>query len=107
MPELRRLDEDDPPIVRRPHPFDQAVLGHSVDDPGRVRQGDVEELGDPAHRHRAVLLELPEDVNLGHADALLHELLGRGAAKFPERPADIGQDRPDQVVAGLTEVRMT
>ena len=101
MPRADGWIEDDPPIIRRPDPFDQPMLGHPVDDPGRVRQGHVEDLGNPAHRHGAVLLELPQDVDLGHADALLDELLGRSTAKLAERPADIGQDRPDQLFTGF------
>ena len=49
--------------------LDEAALLHPVDEPGGVRERDVEQVGQPAHRHLAVVLEQVHDVELGHADA--------------------------------------
>ena len=49
-------DEHDPAVARDADAFDEPSLLDPVDQTGRVRQRDVEHLGQPAHRHLAVAL---------------------------------------------------
>ena len=51
-----------------------------------------EELGEPAHRHLAVVLEQPQDVHLAHAHVALDEPAHRGAAQLADPAADFCQD---------------
>ena len=62
-------DQDDPAVLGDAGPFDEAALLDPVDETGRVRQRDVEHVGQTAHRHLAAPLERVQDVELSHADA--------------------------------------
>ena len=93
-------DEDDPAVVRDADPLDETALLHPVDEPGGVRQRDVEELGEAAHRELAGLFEAPHDVEMRHADPLLHEPTGRRAADQAHRAIQLVDDAGDRRPAG-------
>ncbi len=92
----RRLDQDEAPIVGDADALDEVVRLHPVDEPCRVRHRDAEELGEAAHRHRTVVLEEPQDVELAHADLALDEAAHRGAAELADPAADFCQDGVDR-----------
>ncbi len=92
MPRRGDPDEDDPSVVRDADALDEASLFHPVDDPGRVAERNVEELGHPAHRQIAVMLEQPHDVHVGHADPGLDEAAGTRAAESRDHVVDAGGD---------------
>jgi hypothetical protein len=72
------------------------VLLHPIDDPGGIRERDVEQVREPAHRHRPVVLEQPQDVHLRHADVALDELAHRRALELADPPIDFCQDGVDR-----------
>ena len=76
-------------------PGDEPALLHPVDETGRVGQGHVEVVREPAHRQLARLLEPPHDVEMRHADALLHHPAGRGAAEEAHRTVQLVEDARD------------
>ena len=76
-----------------PAPFDETSLLDAIDQPGRVREGHVEHLGQPAHRHLAVALEQMHDVELRHADAEANQALAADAFELGHRRPEIGDDR--------------
>ena len=55
-----------------------------------------DELGEPAHRHRAVVLEQPQDMQLAHAHVALDEPAHRVAAQLSDPAADFCQDGLDR-----------
>ena len=77
-PGVGRVDEDDPPVRRVVAALDEAALLHPVDDAGRAGDRDVERLGEPAHRQRALGLEDRQDVEVDEAE--------RAAQPAPEQP---------------------
>src|SRR3954447_15013182 len=85
-------DQDDAAVVRKPDPLDVATLLEAIDDPGRVGERHIEQLGDPAHRHRTVMPEHREHVEMGHADPELHETLRADALELRERLAELGDE---------------
>ena len=92
MPLRRDADEDDAPVVGHADALDEPSLLHPVDDPGGVAERDVEQLGEPAHRQVAVVLEQPHDVHVGHAHAGLDEAARTGAAESRDHVVDAGGD---------------
>jgi len=85
-------DADDASVVRNADPLDQAALLHPIDDAGGVAVGDIEELGQPAHRKVSVVLEQPHDMHVGHAHSRLHEAAGAGAAESRDHVVDARGD---------------
>jgi hypothetical protein len=77
-------NEHDAPIVRMSYPLDEAALFHAVDETGRVRIRDVEELRDPAHRQIAVALEHRHHVEMAHRHPVPDEALTGDAAQFAQ-----------------------
>lgn len=74
-------DKDNSTIIRDPHPLDEALFLHPIDDPGGVAEGDVDQVRHPAHRELAMVLEDPQDVHVRHAHPELHEPARAGAAE--------------------------
>ena len=97
----RRLDEDEATVVGDARTLDEPMLLHAIDDPRRVRERDPDELGQPAHRHRAVVLEQPQDVELAHAHMALDELAHGVAAQLADPAVDFCQDGFDRRGPGL------
>jgi hypothetical protein len=105
-----RLDEHEPTIVGHARALDEPVLLHPIDDPGRIRDGHADELCEAAHRHRAVVLEQPQDMQLAHAHVALDEAAHRVAAQLTNPRPDFCQDglggRPvGLVVRGVGGIR--
>ena len=86
-------DEDHAAVVGDARALDEAPLLHAVDDPGGVRHRGVEDLGQAAHGHRLVVAEQRQHVEMGHADAELHEPLRPGTPERARGSADVGDDR--------------
>src|SRR5436190_138907 len=72
----RGADEHDPPVLRDADTLDESALLHPVDEAGRVAERDIQEIGEPAHRDVPVMLEKPQNVEVGHADAGLDHAAG-------------------------------
>jgi hypothetical protein len=77
---IRRMDEDDPPILWLAPSLDQAALLHPIDDPGRARHRHIERLGQLAHRERAVGLEDRENVQVDETQRPTQPLAQRAGA---------------------------
>ena len=86
----RQRDADHPAVLVVAAPLDEPALRHPVDEARRVRERDVERLGDPAHCHRAVPLEHREDVQVRHAHAPPEEALAAQALHLPEDEPELG-----------------
>jgi len=66
--EIGQRNDDDPSVVGDPDPLDEPALRHPIDEAGRIREADVEELGKAAHRQAAVSLEERHGMEVAHAD---------------------------------------
>jgi len=88
-------DQDNAAVVGDANPVHEAALLHSVHDSGRARHGHVEDLGQPAHREVAVLLEDPHQVEVGHADPGTNEPDPGHAPELPDRAHEFGEDLAD------------
>ena len=82
-------DEDDAAVVGHADALDEALLLHAVDDPGGARHRGVEDLGQAAHRHRVVVTQQREHVEMGHADPEPNQALRSRAAKGADGPAEV------------------
>src|SRR5439155_11862026 len=91
--------EHDPAVVGDPDPLDEAALLEPVDDARRVRERDVEHVGEAAHRHLAMALEHRHDVEVGEARVGPAHAIAAHAAQLPERCAQLGDDRLAQSLA--------
>ncbi len=60
----RRADHHHPPIAAAVPALDEAAVFHAADDAGGAGDRDVERVGELAHRHLAVHLELGDDVEV-------------------------------------------
>jgi hypothetical protein len=96
---LGRSDEDDATIVRNPNAVDEAALGHPIHETGRVAQRHVEQLGEATHRDVAVMLENPQNVEVGHADAGLDHSPGSRASQAPDHLVELCSDLVDELDA--------
>jgi hypothetical protein len=80
--------EHHPSVVGDPDAFDEAFLLHPVDDPRGAGHRGVQDLCQPAHRHRIVVPEQREHVEMGHADPEPHQPLGPGTAQGSDGAAE-------------------
>ena len=101
----RDPNQDDPSIARDTDAFDVAAFLDAVDETRRVRIGDVEHLGEPAHGDLAVPFEEVHDVELGHADPETHHALALETLELAHGDPEIGDDsglgRGRWIAAGL------
>src|SRR5690349_13117620 len=93
-------DLDDAPVLRDARALDISALLDTVDETGRVRQGDVEDVGEAAHRHLAGALKGVEDVQLRHADAEAEHPLARRTLEHRHRLPEVGDDGGIRVAVG-------
>ena len=91
-------DHHDAAVLRDPGPFDEPAFLDAIDQAGRVRQGHLEHIRQPAHRHLAVALERVHDVELGHADAHPDQPFARRALDLVHRGPEVGDDWGVRVV---------
>ena len=91
-PRGAHVDQDDPAILRDTSAGHESALLHPIHQAGRVRDGDIEDFGQAAHRHLAVTLQHVQDVQLGHADALTEEALATDALQLHHRRPEVGHD---------------
>jgi hypothetical protein len=88
-------DDDDPAVVGDPDPFDEASLGHPIDETGRVAERYVEQVGEAAHRELTVVLEDPQNVEVRHADPGFHHPARAGATETADHPMQLVDDGVD------------
>jgi hypothetical protein len=91
-------NDDDPSVVRDPDPLDEAALLHPIDETGGIADGDIEQLGEAAHRELTVMLEDPQNVEVRHADPGLDHPAGAGTAKASDHLVDFADDRLEERV---------
>jgi hypothetical protein len=97
----RDTDQDDASVVRHADTLDETPLLHPIDDPGGIAERHVEQVGHPAHRQVAVVLEHPQDVHVRHADAELHEPARAGASETADDLVKAIDDAPDHLGRGV------
>jgi hypothetical protein len=97
----RDADKDDASVVRHPDTFDETPLLHPIDDTGGIAERHVQQVGHPAHRQVAVVLEHPQDVHVRHADAKLHETTRAGASESTDDLVKAIDDAPDHFGRGI------
>ena len=98
-PAGRRPHQDDAPVVRIADPLHQAPFDHPVDEARGVRHRNIQQIRDPTHRDRALPLQLAEDVELRHAQAVDREPIRHGAPQITEERADLDQHLADELLA--------
>jgi F420-dependent oxidoreductase-like protein len=89
-------DQHDAAIIGIPAAFHEPVLLHAIDESGRVRVRNAEELGDPAHGQLAVAVEHRHEVKVGHGHAPPDEPLAAHTAQLAQRRAKLGDDAVDE-----------
>jgi hypothetical protein len=94
---LGRSDEDHTTIVRNADAVDEAALRHPIDKTRRVAQRHIEQVGEATHRDVAVMLENPQNVEVGHADAGLDHSPGSRAAKAADHLVELRSDLVDEL----------
>ena len=120
---LREADQHDPTVFVDADALDEAAVGHPVDESGRVGEGDVEQVGDAAHRGLAVARQEAHHVEMGHADPGLHgrpvpahrssriatwnSSMMRSTSSWPSGGAQPGRGLPSGAVRVLSMVRIT
>ena len=87
--------EHDPPVARDADALHESALLHAVDDPGRAGHRGVDDLRQAPHRHRLVVVEQRQDVEMGHAEAEPQEPLRCGATERSEGTAHVDEHRLD------------
>jgi F420-dependent oxidoreductase-like protein len=96
-PPFADADEHDTSVLRVADAFDETAFLHAVDEAGRVRVGDVEELGDPAHRQLAMAVEHRHEMEVTHRDSVPDEALARDATQLAERRPKLRDDGVDDL----------
>jgi len=92
-PFIGQPQRDDASILAVVHPLNQPTLLHARNDAGGRRQSAAEELGDPAHRQRAMRLEEGHEVQVRHADRELVTPVREGGSLAGDDRAELVHQR--------------
>ena len=97
--------DDDAAVFAVTNSLHESAFLEPVDEAGRVRVRDVQQLREAAHREIPVVVEQGQHVHMRHADALLHHPLRSDTLQFAQARLQVGNDALNEGLRRLPSLR--